>query len=144
MPEPGDTRRDTGRDTGRDTRKDASKHDPRTGYEIWVSCDDCGDVVIAGERCVLFRTTASATATVVTASGVTLAYPCVQCGRRSVTPVPDAALRRLVERGFSVIAWSPPLELLEPHPTGPPFTWDDLLEAHEVLARSDAIVALLS
>jgi hypothetical protein len=126
-------------DAPRDTRTNAAKHDPRTDYEIWVSCDDCGDVVIAGERCVLLRITAAGTTT-----GVTLAYPCGQCGRRSVTPVPDGALQRLVERGFSIVAWHPPRELLEPHPTGPRFTWDDLLEAHEVLARSDAIVALLS
>jgi hypothetical protein len=123
----------------RDTHRDASNLDPRTRYGIWVSCDDCGDVVIAGERCVLVPTAAA-----ISGTAATLAYPCVQCGRRSVAPVSDAALRRLVERGFSIIDWHPPRELLEPHPTAPPFTWDDLLEAHEVLERADAIVGLLA
>jgi hypothetical protein len=114
-------------------RRDPSDLDPRTRYEIWVSCDDCGDVAIAGEACVLFRTT----------TDVTLAFPCVECGRRSVTPVPEDAFRGLLERGFPVRDWHPPRELHEPRPAGPPFTWDDVLEAHELLQRTDAVVTLL-
>src|SRR5437879_8334529 len=53
--------------------------DPRVRYEIWVSCDDCVDVVVARVVRALIR-----------GSGhVTLASPCVQCGRRSVTPLAD-------------------------------------------------------
>jgi len=114
-------------------RGDAAHSDPRVRYEIWVSCDDCGDVVVAGEACVLFRR----------GSEVTLAYPCTECGRRSVSPVPDMQLERLVQRGFPIIDWRPPLELLEARPVAPVLTWDDLLDAHEALKRTSFVAELL-
>lgn len=107
--------------------------DPRLRYEIWVSCDDCGDVVVAGEACELIRAE----------TAVRLAYLCVQCGRRSVTSVPDDELASLLAKGFSITEWRAPLELREPRPVGPPWTWDDLLDAHELLARTHDVVGVV-
>ncbi len=114
-------------------RGNVPERDLRAGYEIWVSCDDCGDVVVGGEACVLVRLPAD----------VTLAYPCTDCGRRSASPVPPDQLDRLLARGFRITAWRPPRELLEARAVAPPFTWDDLLDAHELLARTALIVPLL-
>ena len=114
------------------TRRERSP-DPRRRYDIWVSCDDCGDVLIAGERCALIRAE----------SRVALAYLCGQCGRRSVTPVPDEDLESLLAKGFRITEWEAPLEAREPHPVGPPWTWDDVLDAHELLERTTDVVALV-
>ncbi len=114
-------------------RGNAPERDPRAGYKIWVSCDDCGDIVVVGEACALVRRRGD----------VTLAYPCTDCGRRSVSPIPPEQLDRLLARGFRITDWRPPSELLEARPIAPPFTWDDLLDAHELLARTALIVPLL-
>jgi len=60
-----------------------------------------------------------------------------------VTSVPDAELEALVAKGFSVEHATTPRELCEPHPIAPPWTWDDLLSAHELLDRTPLIVALV-
>jgi hypothetical protein len=102
-------------------------------YEIWLSCDDCGDVVVAGEDCILIRA----------AGDVTLAYRCPACGCRAAAPVPDDELERLVGRGFVVRDARVALELTERRPIGPVLAWDDVLDAHETLASTDFVVALL-
>src|SRR4051812_47804913 len=107
--------------------------DPRTGFEIWASCDDCGDVVIAGEACAL----------VGRRPNVTLAYPCTECGRRSVSALGHEQLQGLLDRGFWIVDWEPPREPLERRTIAPPFTWNDLLDAHQLLQQTDFIVALL-
>ena len=113
-------------------RGDAS--DPRTRYEIWLSCDDCGDVVVAGEDCVLIRA----------AGDVTLAYPCPACGCRGATAVPDEQLERLVQRGFVVRDAVVAQELIERRPIAPVLTWDDVLAAHELLGTTEFVVDLLA
>jgi predicted RNA-binding Zn-ribbon protein involved in translation (DUF1610 family) len=113
-------------------RGSASDRDPRCRYAIWVSCDDCGDVAVAGEECALIRMAPQAT----------LAYSCPQCGFRATALVPEADCRRLVARGFVVREAFPALELTERHPVAATFTWDDVLVAHEALARAQFVVDL--
>jgi hypothetical protein len=108
--------------------------DPRVRYVVWVSCVDCGDVRVAGERTMLLRDVSS--------GEVTLAFRCTRCATRDVAAVPPDQLDRLVERGFTITDWSPPRELCEPRPVGPPFTLDDLLDAHELLSRTDDLARL--
>jgi hypothetical protein len=116
-------------------RRNPARSDPRARYNIWVRCDDCGDVRIAGERTTLLRDVRS--------DEVHLAYRCTVCRLRASTWVPIEQLRRLLARGFHVETWHPPLELTEPHPVGEAFTHDDLLAAHELLETSPYIVELL-
>jgi len=111
----------------------APQRDPRVRYEIWLSCVDCGDVVIPGENCELIQS----------AHEVTLAYPCVECGRRSASAVPESQLERLLAKGFVVADASPALELREPHPIAAPFTWDDLLAFHQLLESTAFVDRLL-
>ena len=103
-------------------------------YVVWVSCVDCGDVRVAGERTMLLRDVRN--------GEVTLAFRCTHCAARDVAMVPPDQLERLVARGFTITDWSPPLELCEPRPSGPPLTFDDLLDAHELLARTDDVIGL--
>lgn len=117
-------------------RGQTSGSDPRTRFRILVTCDDCGDVTVAGEHTVLVRHDRSDT--------VTLAYRCNHCGIRSATPVPESQLARLVARGFPFRSLGAPAELFEPRPIGPPFTADDVLDAHELLAGTDYITQLLA
>jgi hypothetical protein len=86
-------------------------------------------VAVAGEDCVLIRR----------APHITLAYSCPQCGWRATAFVPEADCRRLIARGFVVRDAVPALELTEHHPVAPEFTWDDVLVAHEVLARAEFV-----
>jgi hypothetical protein len=116
-------------------RKSAARSDPRARYNIWVRCDDCGDVRVAGERTTLLRDVRN--------DEVHLAYRCTVCRLRASTWVPVEQLRRLIERGFHVEAWHPPLELVEPHPVADAVTFDDILDAHELLASSPFVVELL-
>lgn len=108
---------------------DGLRVDPRSRYYIWVTCHTCGDMRVPGETTTLFVRT--------------LAYLCPGCGRRDAVPVPHAAHARLVARGFPVQAVTAPAELREARPVAPPLTADDLLDAHELLAATDDVVALL-
>ena len=113
-----------------DQRGDALRMDPRARYYIWVTCTSCGDVRIPGEATTLFARA--------------LAYRCPRCGLRDSVGVPRSEHKRLVARGFPVVALRIPAELTEAHPAIRPVTPDDLLDAHEMLARTDDIVGLLS
>lgn len=117
------------------SKRGKSRVDPRTRYYVLASCESCGDIAVAGEHTFLFRDASSGV--------VTVAFPCSRCGLRSSTVVGAAQLSRLIERGFPIVPWQPPAELLEPHPVADPFTVDDLLDAHEFLARTDFVVELL-
>jgi hypothetical protein len=108
--------------------------DPRVRYEIWVSCQRCGDVVVPGERCSLQRWSDGQ---------VQLAYGCDTCSVTDTTPVDPGQLERLLDRGFVVAVWPPPTELLEPRPIGAPFTLDDVLDAHLLLTSTGVIVPLV-
>jgi predicted RNA-binding Zn-ribbon protein involved in translation (DUF1610 family) len=102
--------------------------DRRRAYELWITCADCGDVVIPAEECDL---------QVMHDRRHSVAYPCPSCGRRDVFTVSASLAEVLRAVGFIAHRASAPRELLEPRPLGPPFTWDDLLSFHEQLARDE-------
>ncbi len=109
-------------------RGDGLRIDPRARYYVWVTCGSCGDMRVPGEVTTLFAGT--------------LAYRCPGCGVRDAVPVPPVQHERLVACGFPVRVVRLPAELAESRPVAPPFTADDLLDAHELLAGTDDIVGL--
>jgi hypothetical protein len=109
--------------------------DPRSRYTVWVECEDCGDVAVRGERTTLLRC--------INSDEITLAYNCTRCRVRSIASVPRHWLTYLLARGFAVLDVRPPAELLEPRPVAPALTFDDLLDAHELLATTPYVVELL-
>jgi hypothetical protein len=114
---------------------DVGAADPRAAYELWVTCGDCGDVVVPAERCMLRRDTLL--------GRFTLAFPCPGCARRSAAPLDAPAVMRLLSLGFDVQRGRTPAELRERRPAGAPFTPDDLLAFHELLAGTDDVGAAL-
>lgn len=90
---------------------------------------------VPGERATLLRDVRS--------GEVTMAFRCTRCAAASVAWVPPEQLDRLLARGFAVRDLVPPAELTEPRPVADPFTHDDLLAAHELLASTDRLVELL-
>ncbi|MGQ0825495.1 MAG: hypothetical protein ACT4OX_10810 [Actinomycetota bacterium] len=103
--------------------------DRRRAYELWITCGNCGDVVVPAERCDLQVMTYL--------DRHSVAYRCPGCGQRDACVVTPAIANRLCAVGFVASYSEPAAELLERRPTGPPFTWDDLLTFHEQLARGD-------
>ena len=61
-------------------------------------------------------------------------FACPTCGREVINPVPLDGIKTLWLLGSEQSTGHVPFELLEPH-TGPPLSWDDVLDAHEALER---------
>ena len=109
--------------------------DRRRGYELWVTCADCGDVVVRAELCELHSRGRG--------DRYTIVFPCSQCGRRDAVPVTAEDVLELVAAGFVIRRESAAAELREHRPCGEPFAWDDLLAFHEDLAHATDVVALV-
>ena len=101
--------------------------DPRVRYELLLSCPDCGDVVVPGERCDLHFDCAR------DLHGV--AYRCPACGRRAAAAIQSDLAATLGNYGFALRKLSVASELREPRPVGAPFTWEDVLSFHEAVDR---------
>jgi hypothetical protein len=113
----------------------SATRDRRAGYELWVTCADCGDVVVRAELCELHAR-----------AGVdryTIVFPCAQCGRRDALPVTREDVLELVAAGFVIRTETAAAELREARPCGEPFRWDDLLAFHEDLAYATDVAALI-
>ena len=63
-------------------------------------------------------------------------FACPECGRVNVLAIGRFDLRALLVAGLRPASGPAPFELLERH-AGPPIGWDDLIDFHEALARSD-------
>jgi hypothetical protein len=63
-------------------------------------------------------------------------FRCSECDRLNVLAIGRGDLRALLVAGLRPASGSAPFELLEEH-VGPPIGWDDLIDFHEALARSD-------
>jgi hypothetical protein len=107
-------------------------NDRRNGYELWITCSDCGDVVVPAEVCELHAT--------VTATEHRVAFPCSSCGRRESIVVTEQDVADLLDAGFVIHGSSVAAELLEARPCAEPFSWDDLLSFHEKLQAWDGRV----
>lgn len=71
-------------------------------------------------------------------------FECPTCQGMASIRVPERVARALLARGFPV---SGPHDGGDPHAArraGPPLTWDDLLDFHELLERADWFDGLVS
>ena len=69
-----------------------------------------------------------------------LEFACPSCGRLNVRPLGQPELAALATVGATATPGVAPFELLEEH-SGPPITWDDLIEFHDVVAGLDTRTA---
>ena len=109
----------------------SAARDRRAAYELWVTCADCGDVVVRAELCELHTREHD--------DRYTIVFPCAACGRRDALPVTTEDVLELVAAGFVIRTETVAAELREPRPYGEPFRWDDLLAFHEDLAYGDVV-----
>jgi hypothetical protein len=67
-----------------------------------------------------------------------LEFSCPLCGRLNVRALGRAELDSLTGLGAMPSQGPAPFELLEEH-TGPPITWDDLIDFHQAVSRLAAV-----
>jgi hypothetical protein len=101
-----------------------------------VTCRDCGDVVVAVNRCQLRRCDDG--------GAYSLAYRCRTCGNcDAVTQLHANEVVELLDAGLTVVAWQLPAEMSEARFNGMAVTHDDLLDFHLLLEGNDWWHALL-
>lgn len=94
---------------------------------IRASCPDCGDVEL---------TTADMTVRVCSEDQRgAYAFRCPSCEMAVTKTAEPRIVDLLVSSGVELQVWRLPAELREPHPVGPAFTHDDLLQFHELLQQ---------
>jgi hypothetical protein len=106
----------------------ASDDDARDVFELWLTCPDCGDIVVPAKSCDVYLDLSH--------DRHLVAYRCPRCRRRGTCPLDDEHVAWLMERGHAVRVLTVAAELHEPRPAGPAFQWDDLLAFHEMLSES--------
>lgn len=93
---------------------------------IRASCPDCGDVEL---------TTAEMTVRVCAEDNRgAYAFRCPTCAMAVTKSAERRIVDLLVSSGVELQVWQLPAELYEPRPVGEPFSHDDLLSFHELLA----------
>ena len=103
---------------------------------IRATCSDCGDVEL-GTRDLVVRLRED------TESG-TYVFRCSTCVAPVVRPADRPTIDLLVSSGCRLELWNTPAELVERHPVGEPFCYDDLIDFHEQLEGTDWYDALLA
>lgn len=92
---------------------------------IRASCPDCGDIEL---------TTADMTVRVCSEDQRgAYTFRCPSCAMAVTKAAESRIIDLLVSSGVQLQVWRLPSELSEPHPLGPAFTHDDLLQFHELL-----------
>lgn len=114
--------------------RDVDFVDARRDYDLWVSCDDCGDVLVHAELCALRGHEPN--------GRHALCYPCSECGLPNALELVPEEVEGLRQVGFIALPMNAPGELLDEHPAGAAFEWDDVLALHELLNSTDAIAEL--
>ena len=109
--------------------------DPRHDYDLWLTCEDCGDVFVHAELCSLSHDSAT--------GEFTLRYACGRCRRVHAVSLPHDDVEALRGVGFAVLPVTAPGELVEARPAGPRFGWNDMLAFHELLASTDLVAGLV-
>jgi hypothetical protein len=99
--------------------------------ELWLTCPDCGDVVVDAQGCDVYLD--------LTRDAHLVAYRCPRCLRRGTCTLDDEHVEVLISEGFVVRVLTVAAELREPRPLGPVFQWDDLLAFHELMATDKAL-----
>ncbi len=95
---------------------------------IKATCPGCGEVDLTSDD-ILLRIGA---ARAVNSYGFT----CPTCGDYVEKPADERIVRLLLSGGVIPVPVHVPAEVLEPH-AGPPITYDDVLDFHEMLGRDD-------
>jgi hypothetical protein len=88
--------------------------DQRHQYDLWLTCDDCGDVFVHAELCWLRQRHRH--------GEHVLNYPCPKCQRKHTMVVPDDEVVALRRVGFRVFSGVHPSEL----GARPALSWDDV------------------
>ena len=110
--------------------------DPRHDYDLWLTCEICGDVFVHAELCSLRHDAAT--------GEYSLRYACERCGRMHAMSLPHDDVDALRGVGFTVLPVTAPGELLEGRPGGEDFAWNDMLSFHELLATTDLVAVLVN
>ena len=101
---------------------------------IRASCPTCGDVELtSGDVTVLVCASNNASS---------YAFQCPHCEVAVTKPAEPRVVDLLVSTGVRLSVWQLPAEAEEVH-TGPPITYDDLLEFHFALKKEDWFDRLL-
>ena len=109
--------------------------DPRHDYDLWLTCDHCGDVFVHAELCSLRHNAGT--------GEYALFYACARCGRMHSVSLPLDDVEALRAVGFAVLPVQAPSELVEARPAGAQFRWNDMLTFHELLASTDLVATLV-
>jgi len=102
---------------------------------IRATCSDCGDVEL-GTHDLVVRLCEE------TESG-TYVFRCPRCDVPVVRDADRPTIDLLVSSGCRLELWNTPAELIEPRPSGAPFTHDDLIDFHDLLGGPEWFGALL-
>lgn len=102
---------------------------------IRASCPDCGDVELTSQDMTVRLCADDNRGAYV--------FRCPTCDMTVSKATEQRIIDLLVASGVKVDMWTLPLELRE-RPVGAPFTHDDLLTFHEVMAGDDWFVTLSS
>ena len=102
---------------------------------IRASCPGCGDVELTS-RDVSVQVCA-------TNNQGSYAFRCPECNLAVSKMAEQRIVDLLVSSGVRLSVWSMPAELEEPR-SGAPFTYDDLLEFHQLLQQEGWVEALAS
>lgn len=92
---------------------------------IRATCSDCGDVEL-GTRDLVVRVCED------DESG-TYVFRCPACDRPVVRPADRPTIDLLVSSGCRLEVWQLPAELVEARPRGASFTYDDIIDFHDLL-----------
>lgn len=109
--------------------------DSRHDYDLWLTCEDCGDVFVHAELCSLRHDSAT--------GEYTLRYACGRCGRVHALSLPHEDVDALRGVGFAVLPVTAPGELVEARPAGDAFGSNDMLAFHELLDSTDLVAGLV-
>lgn len=102
--------------------------DPPPQTRIRAACPECGEVELVAPDIGLKVSTRG--------SRSFYTFMCPDCRVLIAKPADERIVRLLLSGGVQAEFWDPPAELLEPR-TGPPISYDDLLDLHLALERPD-------
>lgn len=102
---------------------------------IKVTCPTCGDLDLPAPdvRALICADNQSAS----------YAFRCVKCRMMVVKPTESRIVSLLAVSGVELVTWELPAEIYEVH-SGPPVSWDDLLEFHFRINEDGAMVRALT
>ena len=96
---------------------------------IRATCSDCGDVELKTRDLVVRICEDDSSGTYV--------FRCPACAHPVVRPADRSTVDLLVSSGCRLEVWHLPSELVEARPEGDAFSYDDLIDFHELLADED-------